>query len=79
MYIIFANILIIIFGPFLLYSIDVEIYRLLASHAGRMLTTIVQTLFSVTAGLLWLYLWRRSFILLFQKLLQQRTQPRGTT
>lgn len=72
LFIIFGNILILIFGPVLLYSVDVEIYRMLAPRIGRANTTIIQAVFSIAMGMLWLYLWRKSFMTLFKILLKRR-------
>ena len=69
-----ANILILVIGPFVLYSIDVEIYRLLAPQIGRLFTTIAQTIFSIATVLAWIYFWRKSFIVLFGMLLRQRSK-----
>lgn len=69
-----VNILILVIGPFVLYSIDVELYRLLVPYIGRLFTTIAQAIFSIAAVLAWIYFWRKSFIMLFETLLRQKSK-----
>jgi NADH:ubiquinone oxidoreductase subunit 5 (subunit L)/multisubunit Na+/H+ antiporter MnhA subunit len=73
LYMLLANILIIVFGPFLLYSLDIEIYRLLAPYIGRGPATILEAVLSIGIGLLWIYFWRKSFMVFFGRLLEQKT------
>jgi len=69
-----ANVLILVIGPFVLYSIDVELYRLLAPYIGRLFTTIAQAIFSIATVLTWIYFWRKAFMMLFEILLRQKSK-----
>jgi len=66
-------------APRVWLEILVWAYRVLAPTIGRGMTTVLQTLATVAAGMLWLYLWRESFRRLFRRLSTERRAGAGTS